>query len=241
MRAINPWSIIWTTELPRAILQCIFFTVLGASAAHGTGSQFTYVGSLAMILLLYTVVEINDVPSEEKWQGTFFRLRLSQVGVLRIFGLRAVSSVLEASIAFVMCWALVGLVTGNLPTTLALIPALPIYLVIALTTSALGLATASLALGRRSDVVIVNGLVYLIIATGGVVVPLGSFPALDAVGSLFPLQYGLLAARAMLDGHPWGWLLAREVVTGVVWAIVAAALFTAQVRRARRTGTDDFA
>lgn len=239
--AANPWKIIVTTQWPRAVLQCLFFTVLGQVLAGEGGGRFAFVGSVAMIMMLSTVVGIGDVPMVEKWVGTFYRLQLSGASPAMIFALRSVPLVAQALVTVVLCLALVGPVTGNADLSLALAPVLPLYALMAVTSAAAGLAAASPAVGRRADVVFSNGLMYLVIAAGGLLLPAGRAPVLDAVGAVLPLRHGVLAIRAHLDGGQWLPRAALELLVGLGWAALAAALYRRQAVRARATGSDDFA
>jgi len=111
----------------------------------------------------------------------------------------------------------------------------------AVTTAAAGLAVASPAIGRRADVVATNGLTYLLIAAGGLLVPAGRAPLLDVVGYVLPLRHGVLAIRDYLEGRPWLGEAALELLVGLGWALLAVWLYRRQSARARLTGSDDFA
>ena len=130
---------------------------------------------------------------------------------------------------------------GRWDMVLPLLSCAPIYLLIAMSSSAAGLAAASAALGRRADVVISNGFLYLIIATGGLFIPLGKVPALDAIGSVLPGQHGVRAIRQLLAGEAWGLQVVLEVVVLLGWSIIAVMLLSVQLRRARAQAIDDFA
>jgi ABC-2 type transport system permease protein len=110
----------------------------------------------------------------------------------------------------------------------------------AVTCAAAGLAIASVAIGRNTDALLGNTLLYLIVAAGGIVVPAGRVPWLEAVGQFLPLRNGLLAVRALLDGRPWETHLMAEVAVGVGWAVLAVLGYTYHVFHARRTGLDSF-
>lgn len=240
-RAAGPWHIIVTAEWPRVILQCLFFTALGHVTAGSAGGRFAFVGSVAMVIILSTITAIGDVPAVEKANGTFYRLQLSGLHIAGIFALRSLPWLAQGMVAMLLCLVVVGPVTGNAETSLALLPALPILLLMTVTSAAAGLAAASPAIGRRAESVAANGLTYLVIATGGLLIPAGRAPVLDAIGSVLPLRHGVLAIRALLDGRPWLGEVVLEAVVGVGWAVLAAALYRWQATRARVTGSDDFA
>jgi ABC-2 type transport system permease protein len=239
--AANPVPILFTTALPRAVLQCLFFTLIGRVTAGPPGAAFAYIGSVALILTLATMASVGDVPMLEKWSGTFFRL---QTGVLHpgtAFLLRTLPWVAEALVSAVLSVVFVGLVTGQHQLMVQLLALLPLYAVMAITATAAGSAVASLAVGRRADVFFGNVLAYLTIASAGVLIPPGRVPFLDAIGWLLPIRHGVLAVRAAVDGRPWTHDLLAELAVGAVWAAMAWLLYHLQSRRGLRSGHDDFA
>ena len=239
--AANPWPIILTTAWPRPILQCLFFTMLGQVTAGDAGGRFAFIGSVAMIMMLNTVVGVGDVPAGEKWFGTFYRLQLSRASPAGAFALRALPWTTQAVVTALLCLVIVGPITGHVDVTLALLPTLPLFLLMAITSTAAGLAAASPAIGRRADVVVSNGLVYLVIAACGLLVPAGRAPLLDGIGSVLPLRHGVLAVRSHVDGGPWLGQAALELLVGIGWGLLAAVLYRRQAIRARVSGSDDFA
>ncbi|HET8641098.1 MAG TPA: ABC transporter permease [Pseudonocardiaceae bacterium] len=239
--AANPWPIMLTTEWPRPLLQCLFFTLLGQVTAGEAGGRFAFVGSVAMIMMLNTVVGVGDVPAGEKWFGTFYRLQMAGTPPAGAFALRAIPWTVQGLVTALLCLAIVGPVTGHGDVSLALLPTLPIFVLMAVTSTAAGLAAASPAIGRRADVVVSNGLVYLVITAGGLLVPAGRAPLLDVVGAVLPIRHGVLAVRGYLDGGPWLGEAALELIVGIGWGVLAAVLYRRQATRARATGSDDYA
>jgi ABC-2 type transport system permease protein len=238
--AANPWRIILTTQWPRAVLQCLFFTELGRLAGGPAGSRFAFTGSVAMITTLSTVIGVADVPAVEKWVGTFYRLQMSGRSLAGVFALRAAPWICQALATVLLCLAVAGPATGNARLSLDLLPMLPLFALICVTSAAAGLAVVSISIGRRADVLAANILMYLLIAAGGLLVPAGRAPVLDAVGSVLPLRHGVLAIRAALAGQPWAGETALEALAGLCWAVLAVILYRRQSVRARRTGSDDF-
>jgi len=239
--AANPWRVITTTQWPLALAQCLFYTLLGDLADGPGDGSFAFAGSLGLVLALSTVGGIGALPGTEKWGGTFHRLHLSGLPPAVVFGLRSVPYVVNGFVTVILSMAVVGPVTGHGRVSLELAPALPILLLMTATSAAAGLAAASPAMGRRAEVVITNGLMYLLVVTSGLLIPAGTAPLLDAVGTVLPLRHGVLAVRAVLDGRPWLAEVGLECVVGIGWAVLAHLLYRRQAARARRLGTDDFA
>ncbi|WP_404502033.1 ABC transporter permease [Arthrobacter sp. GAS37] len=238
----NPLVITLTTTLPRATMQVVFFTLLGSVTLQSADSEYSFVGSVAIAILLSTVIQISDVPADEKWQGTFYRLRTSAVSPVALIYLRAIPYVVEGLFVGCISWVVAGAVTGNAELIPKLLPLFPILLLVSITSGLAGLALASPVLGKRADVVVSNGAVYLIIVAGGLIVPNTDLPMLSVIGKVLPATNGLQAARGILAGEPgWSGSLWLELIVGLGWGLVGAALYWNQVRKAHKNGTDDFA
>ncbi|MBQ0983203.1 ABC transporter permease [Streptomyces sp. F63] len=239
-RVENPPVIVLTALLPRAVLQCLFFTVLGRVIGLADPA-FAFIGSLAVILTLSGAVAVMDVPMLDKWSGTFYRIRGGRLPAFPVFLVRSLPytglGLLYCVVAMVVVAPLTGL-TGTLP---ALLPWLPVYLLMAWTTSAAGLAGAALAVGRRADGLAGNLLAYLVLLASGVLLPPGRLPWVDALGTVLPVRNGLLAVRSGMAGEPWAGHLLAEAAVGAAWLLLAWLVVAWQVRRARAGGGDDFA
>lgn len=238
-RAENPTRIWLTTALPRVVLQCLFLTLLGRVAGGEAGERFAFVGAVAAVLTLATLIGVCDVPMLDAWSGTVHRLRLGSVPVPALFLLRAVPWAGEAVVALALSVGVVGPLTGNGDLVLDLLPVLPVYLLMIPTSIAAGLTAAAAAVGRRADVLVGNGFSYLVVLSA--LVPAGRLPALDAVGTVLPIRHGLAAVRAHLAGRPVLPSVLAEIAVGAGWLAACWLICTVQGRRARRNGADDLA
>jgi ABC-2 type transport system permease protein len=238
---MNPPSIIATALLPRAVVQTLFFTVLGGVLGGDDGRRFAYVGGVAMILAAVVCADVSEVPVADKWSGTFARLRTGVVHPFVVFVLRCWPYPVTATVLAAAAVVVVGPLTGQAALVLPLLSWLPAYLLMAVTVSAAMLAAALTSLGRRADVLATNAVAFGIMLAGGVFLPPGRVPLVDAVGTVLPVRHGLSAVHAGLDGRPFLRELVAEALVGLAWGVVAFAVTVVQVRRARRLGIDDFA
>lgn len=239
-REANPDWVILSALLPRAILQALFFTVLGDVIGGDDAKTYTFVGGLAGLLTLSGAVAVIDVPLVDKWFGTFFRLRTGQLQPILVFLMRALPYPVLGLAFVVSAMVVVGPLTGQTTLTLRLVPWLPLYLLMSVTTTAAGLACAALAVGRRANVLVGNLLSYLVLLAGGVFLPDGELRWVDAIGVVLPIRNGLQAVRDGLNGRPWLGDVAMEIAVGMAWGLLAWAVVAIQVRRAHRHGFDSF-
>ena len=239
--AANPVRLLLTTTLPRAVLQCLFFTLLGQVAGGYAGERFAFVGALGYQLTLSTVIGIGEIPMLEKWSGTFYRLQLGIWPIARLFWLRSLPLMIQGAATVLLCMAIDGPLTVGPRYTLQLLPAIPIYFLIVVTTAAAGLAVTSLAVGRNSDTLVGNAFSYLIAVSGGVLIPADHVLVLKWIGAILPVSHGVQAVRAMAAGQAWAPQVVLEACTGLGWGLLAVGAYQRQVARARRQGIDDFA
>lgn len=239
-RADNPPRIVLAAIWPRLIFQTVFWVLLGRVAAGDDGARFAYVGAVATVLTLGGLAGMSDVPVNDKFAGTYSRLLGGVTSPTLVFFGRGVAQLTMSAVEMVVALVAAGLLTGQGQTMLALLPWLPVYLLIALTMAAMGLATASFCVGKRAEVAIYNAAMYLVILCSGAFIQHGTLPALDVIGSVLPATHGLLALRSGLADGDWAGQLVLEAAVGSGWLVLAYVLFNAQAARSRRTGSDSF-
>jgi len=226
--------------LPRAVFQVAFFGYLGYYAGGEDGRTFATIGATAHIVVLATIVRAPDVLIDERVLGTLHRLRLGRVPLPAIVGARWGVFVVEGVVDAAVAIAVVPPVLGDPHLTLEVLRAAPLLLIVAVTTGALGLAVAAVALTQRADVLLTNVTSYALLVFSGVVAPIGEFGEVGSrIVRALPLTNGLLALRASIDGRPWIGDALLETAVGAAWLLLALALLDLQARRARRLGTDD--
>jgi ABC-2 type transport system permease protein len=238
--AENPPAVLATAVWPRAVLQCLFLTLLGRVAGGPAGQQYAFVGSVALIVTLCTTVGIADIPMGEKLFGTLSRIHSGRLSPAVVLAARTVPYLVDALVAVVLCLVIVGPVTGNAALSVDLVPLLPLYCVVIVTSAAAGLACAALAVRAGVDELVGNGLSYLLVAAGGVLIPPGTVGWLDVIGGVLPLRHGLRAIRANLAGEAWFGHLSAELLVGLGWAVLAGLAIARQRGRARDRGDGDF-
>ena len=238
--AVYPPRVYLATTLPRAILQAAFFAFLGYYGAGEAGREFAFIGACGQIILLATVVRAPDVLIDERIMGTLHRLRLGNVPLPALVAARWWIYVCAGLVDAVVAVVVVGALVGELDVVPKLLAAAPLFLLLALTTSGVGLLVAAISLTHRIDVVLTNLAAYLMLVFCGVVAPISVFGDTgEILVRLVPLTNGLLAIRADVAGEPWLREAALELAAGAAWALIAVTVLQVQAHRARSRGTDE--
>ncbi|GAA0674364.1 hypothetical protein GCM10010193_29060 [Kitasatospora atroaurantiaca] len=231
-------KIILTSILPRAVLQAVFYVLLGQLLAGPGGMRRAFIGATGYALVTATVVRLADVLAVDKQEGTSYRLRTGALPRLTVALCRSWPYAAEALVSALAVLAVASVVVGQGGTALHLLRYLPLLALTALSLGAFGLAGAAASVGRRADVLVGNLLAAVLLAGCQVIAPT-SIGWLDALGQVLPLRHALDAIRAGLDGgNPLpqaGW----EAVVGLGWFAVAAVLLRIQSYRSARDGSDD--
>jgi ABC-2 type transport system permease protein len=226
--------------IPRAVLQVTFLGYLGYYAAGDEGREFAFVGACTQIMVLETVVRGPDVVVQERVLGTLHRLRLGVYPLPAIMCARWWIYICAGVGDAIVAIFLAGLLVGELELAPELLAALPLFLLVAITTSTIGLVVGAVSLTQRVDTLLANGGAYALMVFGGVVAPISAFGETgEVIARCLPLTNGLLAIRAAVAGESWLRDAALELGVGALWAVVAVALIQIQAHRARARGSDE--
>lgn len=238
---LYPPAVLAFSTVPRVVLQVAFLSYLGYYAAGEDGRTFAFIGAAAQVMTIATVVKAPSLILEERISGTLQRVRSGVVSLPGVIAARWLVYAVEGCAMSVLAVLALAGPFGGRNLLERLLGALPLFALLAVTTSAFGLVVGSFALTQRADALITNLGGYSLLAVCGAVAPLS---ALGDVGSrlarAIPLTNGLLALRNLVDGRAWVGDALLEVAVGAAWALVAVALLARQDRRSRRLGSDDF-
>jgi hypothetical protein len=239
-RQDNPPWILATTFLPRAILQSAFIVLLCQFVGGPQLRHYASLGVVALTMVSSTTAGIADVPTIDKGSGTFWRVRTGLLAPFTVFVLRSWPYPVVGFATAVVTLVVVAPATGLVWLGPSLVPLLLCLALLALTTSAIGLAGAVFAVGRRADVLVGNLLAYLIMLSSTALVPPGRIRWVDLLGSILPMRHGLAAIRAAQAHQPFAAQLGAEIAVGAGWLLVAWVLVRIQVHRAHLHGHDNF-
>ncbi|MCL7497109.1 ABC transporter permease [Streptomyces sp. MCA2] len=226
--------------LPRGVLQILFFTTLAGVLAGPGHREYAFAGSLVLVLSGTNVNGVVAVPVLDKQYATFARVRTGVLSPTVTQLARALPYPVMGWVLLVVQAAVAAPLLGMTDFALQLLPWAWVYALIAFTLSVLGLAGATMSVGKRADVVAPNVLSYLVMLCSGAIVPPGRVAWVDAIGQVLPGRHGLDALRAGMAGRPWLGDLGLEAAAGLGFTVLAALSILVQARRASRLGHDDF-
>jgi ABC-2 type transport system permease protein len=238
---VYPVRVFLSSMLPQALMQVLFIVLLGRTL-HLGGDTFLMTGALAQVMVGETVIAVADVLVDDKDYGTMPSLRRGVLPVGLVAALRAWVHGAHGLVLLLCCLVADSLLLGSPGLILRVLPLLPVYVLMAVSSLGLGLAGAAVATGRRSDVLVGNLLNTVIMLGSGVLVLLGRPGGwLRTLTGLLPITHGLAAAREFIAGRSDFGDLGRELVVALGWFAVMVAVLRIQSVRARRTGFDEFA
>ncbi len=227
------------------VCQILFFVQLGVFATGRANALYFAIGNALQLAALNGIFGVVQAVANERRYGTLSILLGSPANRLASFLSRALGQVLDGVVAVAVGLATTAILFG-LDVRSAQLPLLLLcVVVIALSTSGLGLMLGSLGLVVRDALVIGNVIYYLLLVTCGINFPVASLPVwLRVISYSLPLTRGVQAAREVVLGAGLGQvapLVAGELAVGAAYAVAGYALFRWLERRARRGGLQDAA
>jgi ABC-type multidrug transport system permease subunit len=230
-------TVFWT----RSVVECLLYTTLGLVGGGSAGADRAFVGAVVLATAFYAVALVTDVPQRDRWDGTYPRLAIGEAFPYLAFLLRSLPYMLNAVVGAAVALVVVGLATGRAGTVLDLLPAVPLLLVGTASCVAVGLCIVMPAIGSRLDVVSYNVMLGLMVICSGAVIPRGTTPLLDDIGTALPLTHTISAVRAVQAGRPFWSAVGAECVVALSWGLAGALLLAALQHRGRSRGTGVFA
>ena len=234
---LNP--VMWLTmKFVLSLSQMAFFVFVGIFA--GAPIAFIAVGNALQSISWNTVYSVIKITGQDKWDGTLPLVLATPANRLPLFIGRAMihvfDGILSAAISFVFAAFIFGVDFGQ-TNPLALVVA--IFLT-AFTMAGFGLLIGGFCFFFRNPLVFANIFTFCLLIFCGVNFPVSSLPAaIQPVSYIFPLTYGLTAARNAIIGQDLIQIaptLAIQLVVGVASMLIGYILFRSFENNARRTG-----
>lgn len=234
---LNP--AMWITmKFVLSLSQMAFFVYVGIFA--GAPIAFIAVGNALQSISWNTVFSVINITGHDKWDGTLPLVLATPANRLPLYVGRAMIHVLDgilsAAISFVFAAFLFG-VDFSQTNPLALIV---VVVLTAFTMAGFGLLIGGFCFFFRNPMVFANIFTFCLLLFCGVNSPVTSLPlVIQPVSYIFPLTYGLTAARNAIIGQDLiqiGPTLAIQLVVGVASMLIGYVLFRSFENNARKTG-----
>jgi ABC-2 type transport system permease protein len=235
----SPW-ILLGVEVPRAILQALFFVLMAMAAGGGAQARFALIGNAVHVAVQIAIIFMAGVIEMEKWAGTLVYWIASPAKWLpTMLGRSAADFGRSLFTAAVIFAALIPLIAPDI-SWLNLLRAVPIILITLASASTIGWLIGSIALPVRWGTMIGNVVAYSMMILCGINFPVSSLPAgIQMLSNLIPVTNGLLAIRAIIDGASYTTVLpmvGKELGIALVFGTAAWLTFGSRLRELRQGG-----
>lgn len=234
---LNP--AMWITmKFVLSLSQMAFFAFVGVFA--GASVPFIAIGNALQSLSWNTVFSVINITGHDKWDGTLPLVLATPAHRMPLFIGRAMIHVLDGLISVAISFAFAAFIFGvNFGQADVLALTLTVFLT-AFTMAGFGLFIGGLSFFFRNPMVFANIFTFVLLIFCGVNFPVQSLPTvIQPVSYLFPLTYGVTAARSAISGGNLIQIaptLALQLVVGFAAMVVGFLFFRSFENNARKTG-----
>lgn len=234
---LNP--AMWITmKFVLSLSQMAFFAFVGVFA--GASVPFIAIGNALQSLSWNTVFSVINITGHDKWDGTLPLVLATPAHRMPLFIGRAMIHVLDGLISVAISFAFAAFIFGvNFGQADVLALTLTVFLT-AFTMAGFGLFIGGLSFFFRNPMVFANIFTFVLLIFCGVNFPVQSLPTvIQPVSYLFPLTYGITAARSAISGGNLIQIaptLALQLVVGFAAMVVGFLFFRSFENNARKTG-----
>jgi len=234
---LNP--AMWITmKFVLSLSQMAFFAFVGVFA--GASVPFIAIGNALQSLSWNTVFSVINITGHDKWDGTLPLVLATPAHRMPLFIGRAMIHVFDGLISVAISFAFAAFIFGvNFGQTDVLALTLTVFLT-AFTMAGFGLFIGGLSFFFRNPMVFANIFTFVLLIFCGVNFPVQSLPTvIQPVSYLFPLTYGVTAARSAISGENLIQIaptLALQLIVGFAAMIVGFLFFRSFENNARKTG-----
>lgn len=234
---LNP--AMWITmKFVLSLSQMAFFAFVGVFA--GASVPFIAIGNALQSLSWNTVFSVINITGHDKWDGTLPLVLATPAHRMPLFIGRAMIHVLDGLISVAISFAFAAFIFGvNFGQADVLALTLTVFLT-AFTMAGFGLFIGGLSFFFRNPMVFANIFTFVLLIFCGVNFPVQSLPTvIQPVSYLFPLTYGITAARSAISGGNLIQIaptLALQLVVGFAAMVAGFLFFRSFENNARKTG-----
>jgi len=234
---LNP--AMWITmKFVLSLSQMAFFAFVGVFA--GASVPFIAIGNALQSLSWNTVFSVINITGHDKWDGTLPLVLATPAHRMPLFIGRAMIHVLDGLISVAISFAFAAFIFGvNFGQADVLALTLTVFLT-AFTMAGFGLFIGGLSFFFRNPMVFANIFTFVLLIFCGVNFPVQSLPTvIQPISYLFPLTYGITAARSAISGGNLIQIaptLALQLVVGFAAMVIGFLFFRSFENNARKTG-----
>jgi ABC-2 type transport system permease protein len=234
---LNP--AMWITmKFVLSLSQMAFFAFVGVFA--GASVPFIAIGNALQSLSWNTVFSVINITGHDKWDGTLPLVLATPAHRMPLFIGRAMIHVFDGLISVAISFAFAAFIFGvNFGQADVLALTLTVFLT-AFTMAGFGLLIGGLSFFFRNPMVFANIFTFVLLIFCGVNFPVQSLPnIIQPVSYLFPLTYGITAARSAISGGNLIQIaptLAMQLVVGLAAMVIGFLFFRSFENNARKTG-----
>ena len=241
--ATLPPKLYLSTSLTRLLTQLIFFALLGKFLGGKALLLYALVGNAVASIAMLTMVTVAQDLSDALRAGTMAQLVATPTNPLWPItawgGGRLLLGFANSLIGIYILAPILGLRFGAYALW-----AIPVLVLIGITTYGLGLALVAITLRLRGSMLISNGFLLLLYSLTGVNFPIEALPGwLQQIGWSLPISHGLFAIRTLITdsdiSHATLWIV-QEIGIGAIYLFLGLILFHLQIEASRRNGNLDF-
>jgi ABC-2 type transport system permease protein len=234
---LNP-TMWFTMKFVLTLSQMAFFVFVGLFAHADI--RFIAIGNALQSISWNTIFSVINITGRDKWDGTLSLVLATPANRLPLFIGRAMIHVLDGILSAVISFVFAAFIFGvNFGQTNILALALTVALT-AFTMAGFGLLIGGFCFFFRNPMVFANIFTFALLIFCGVNFPVQSLPvAVQPVSYIFPLTYGLTAARNAITGADLVAIaptLAQQITVGLAAMLIGYMLFRLFENNARKTG-----
>ena len=235
-------SIYIPTLIGGPTFQLLFFAALGSYATNRSPAYFA-IGNAVQVSALAGVFGMTMAIANERWFGTLPAILATPANRVALFAGRFIPFVFNGLLVSLYAFGVGVLFLGvRLAPGSILVAALGLLATV-FSCTAIGALQGAISLRLRDGLFGANLIMMAILLFCGVNIPLAELPGwMQVIGHLLPFTHGLEAVRQAADGAGLGQvggLIGLEALIGLVYAVLAFALFSYLERSARENATLD--
>jgi ABC-2 type transport system permease protein len=230
-----------TMKFVLSLSQMAFFAFVGVFAG-GTVStvSFIVIGNALQSLSWNTVFSVINITGHDKWDGTLPLVLATPAHRMPLFIGRAMIHVLDGLVSAAISFFFAAFIFGVNFAQTDILALTVVVILTSFTMSGFGLLIGGFSFFFRNPMVFANIFTFVLLIFCGVNFSVQNLPvAIQPVSYLFPLTYGVTAARNAIDGANLIQIsptLALQLVVGLASMVLGFILFRTFENNARKTG-----